>query len=508
MKYEILLIVPFQYPGLNGYLLIYELGDYLCIPYTTILSSLTFIRFYFLLKLFKHMTKWTSSKAEVTCDFYACKADEKFAFKAFQKENPFLILLIILITTCFCFGLSLRNFELLYWESRKYSAFMDWDYMLNSMWCIFISMCAVGYGDFFAKTLIGRFITIMACLIGLYFTSMLMVFMTQKSALNENERKAYNILVRLKLRGEIESERSYIIYFALKMMKLKKQKIENKITSKSFHINYNYEKRNIFTKFEIIEGKIKNIQVFTSVSFKESLFKLTNRIESDVKDLNKEIENIKGLGDMVFSFSDCQLNIAKELKKILFATVQFYDILKEGVLRDNKIFKKLNFVDLNYKLLYDLQEGELNKKNSKINNSNIHSNITMIKDSKLNDKDSSEKSHILKKDHKVDIYSNFNNQNSQEFESDIYEDNIFNYDTSLQEIEKYFETIKTEYRPRKGNILKAYRTLDIMRRRKTVGDKNLERFKKLSVKKDSMKVMLQERKSLKNVNKKSVDKFK
>jgi hypothetical protein len=83
--------------------------------------------------------------------------------------------------------------------------------MINAYWFTFVSMCTVGYGDFYAKTQIGRFITILACLIGTYFTSMMMVFMTQKSNLNENEKKAYLLISRLKYRYEIKQHNAYMI---------------------------------------------------------------------------------------------------------------------------------------------------------------------------------------------------------------------------------------------------------------------------------------------------------
>ena len=112
-------------------------------PISSIFSSLCFIRFYFMLKLLKHVTKWTSVQAENVCEKYVCKADSQFAFKAFQKENPFILLFIIFLLTCVCFGLSLRIFELYYWEtinSLNNSTFQDWSFIWNSMWCIFVSM--------------------------------------------------------------------------------------------------------------------------------------------------------------------------------------------------------------------------------------------------------------------------------------------------------------------------------------------------------------------------------
>jgi hypothetical protein len=61
---ELIMIMPFQYPGVDNYVIYDELGDTLCLPFSSCLAVLTFIRFYFLLKLFKHLTKWTSTSSE------------------------------------------------------------------------------------------------------------------------------------------------------------------------------------------------------------------------------------------------------------------------------------------------------------------------------------------------------------------------------------------------------------------------------------------------------------
>lgn len=134
------IILP--YPYLNTFFILNDLDYAFVMPISSILSSFSFIRFYFMLKLIKHLTKWTSFKAETVCEKYVCKADSTFAFKAFQKENPFLLLFIIFIFTCLCFGLSLRIFELYYWETidPNEEGFQNWNYMWNAMWCIFVSM--------------------------------------------------------------------------------------------------------------------------------------------------------------------------------------------------------------------------------------------------------------------------------------------------------------------------------------------------------------------------------
>lgn len=257
---------------------------------------------------------------------YVCKANTKFAFKAFQKENPFIILILIFILTCVCFGLALRTFELYYWETKD-SIKQNWEYILNSMWCIFVSMTTVGYGDFYPKTQIGRLISIFACLVGVYFVSMMMVFMTQKSVLKENENKAFKLMTRLKLRNEIKNIKSNIVYGALKMALQKKLVFDKEIKEKDFQIKYNYEKRNITNAIESIKEKYRLIKSFEFISIKEHLFDISERIDFDIKEIKEQLESLSFLNETLINFSDSQIEVNKYLKKNCFAIkvkIKFY----------------------------------------------------------------------------------------------------------------------------------------------------------------------------------------
>jgi hypothetical protein len=452
----------------------HELGDYICFPYSSILSSLSFIRFYFVLKLFKHLTRWTSSNAENTCIKYVCKADTKFAFKAFQKENPFVILGVIFIFTCVCGGLSLRNFELFYWETKKDFSYMDWDYTLNSMWCIFVSMCAVGYGDFYAKTQIGRFITILACLIGLYFSSMMMVFMTQKSALNENERKAYNLLIRLKLRNEIKEKNAHIVYQALVMVRLKIKKTKNDptLTEKVFHIKFSTEKRKVINYIESIKEKEKMIVTFCSISFKDKILNISNRIEDNITEMKEEIDSLKTLGEILVLFADCQVEIAKYLKKTYFATNHLYSIIEK-----KKIFKKLN--NLNLSLRGSLHLDKMGKEFKDPREDESENNLEQITPDRNRDRRSSytfmEKMNL-----------NYSDNDSE------FEDNIFNYNPKLPQVEEYFKFISNSNQGKRKTILKSMKTLDFMKKKKTVNNRKLIKINNLMEKRRSNNELIKE----------------
>jgi hypothetical protein len=64
MLFEIVLIIPIPYPGVNGYFFFRDMGIPLLIPYSSILTIFSLLRVYFILKLFKHLTRWNDSLSE------------------------------------------------------------------------------------------------------------------------------------------------------------------------------------------------------------------------------------------------------------------------------------------------------------------------------------------------------------------------------------------------------------------------------------------------------------
>ena len=152
----------------------------------------------------------------------------------------------------------------------------------------------MGYGDFYPKTLLGRIVTIVACLIGIYFVSMMMVFMTEKSILTENEYKAFKLITRLEQRKMIRSIQSKIIYKSLLMAKYKKQHENDQIGEEEFQKKYNLEKRNIISEIEETKTKLRIIKSYDIVPTKEQLFDISERIENDFTEISNELKALKG----------------------------------------------------------------------------------------------------------------------------------------------------------------------------------------------------------------------
>jgi hypothetical protein len=261
------------------------------------------------------------------------------------------------------------------------------------MWCIFVSMTTVGYGDFYAKTHIGRFITIIACIIGIYFVSMMMVFMTQKSVLTENETKAYKLVTRLKLRNEIKNIQATMILHIINMSIFTKKKYAGHFTNREYEIKYNYEKRNINNLLQQVKDKTRIISSFDLIATKEHLFDISERIDSDIKEIRQELSSLRFINETLIQFTDSQIDINKYLKKNLYATKLLYMIIEK-----KPVFGKLNNVDQSLQHLF---EADINK---------------------------------FEFDDGVMEF----NGNEDENDEENYEDNIFNYDVSRTQVKEFF----------------------------------------------------------------------
>jgi hypothetical protein len=168
------------------------------------------------------------------------------------------------------------------------------------MWCIFVAMTTgyqslilVGYGDFYGSTHLGRFICIIACVVGIYFVSMMMTNMTQKSVLKENEYKAYKLIMRLNAKDEIKNLKAKMIYYCCKLKILKDQRECNKIDDKIYELSFNRERQNVYNMINEIKSYEK---VFSSIDLtvQDHLYEISNRIDLDFKDFEKEIDNLRG----------------------------------------------------------------------------------------------------------------------------------------------------------------------------------------------------------------------
>ena len=123
-------------------------------------------------------------------------------------------------------------------------------------------MTTVGYGDFYPKTQVGRVITIFCSLVGCYFVSSMMVFMTNKTAKNEKEEKAFKLIIRLQYRKSVRDYQSKLIYHCIEYVIAKRERdIESARGFQEDEVEMNEIEKQLNYLKKKMNSRIKRLQI-------------------------------------------------------------------------------------------------------------------------------------------------------------------------------------------------------------------------------------------------------
>ena len=455
---EIIFLLFFQYPTLNNFILFKQLGIILVLPLSSIFSAVSTFRLLYVLRIIKAICPWDSLNAERICAKYSCEPGFLFSFKALQKTFPFLSLLFLFLLICISFALCIRIFELHYWETQS-NVTQNWKYTWNALWCVFVSMTTVGYGDFYPKTHFGRMLIICSCISGVYFISLMMMFMAQKSLLTESEQKAYKLITRIQLRNKLKDINSQLIFHALQMSILSKRFKMKRIEVKEYKMKFNYERREIIAIID--KGKIvaENLKSFDIIPTKEQLYDISERIETDIKEIKGEIEILQKMNISFIGYTDTQVVMMKYLKKCILSTKLVFDLVEKkpeafGVLGSldkiamleelEKVYNENEYLNKGIKaeLLFDKQYMNANAGRRRTNpnqydelvggqndnNDNMIAQLGQIKGSNIGNSN-------------LNNSNNNNNTNIGKTCDEYYADELAKYQVSPDEFKEHFEPL-------------------------------------------------------------------
>ena len=452
---EIGLLLIFQYPTLNSILIFGQLDIILVLPVSSLFSAFSTYRFLYIFQLINSFSIWDSILSEKILDKFYLNTNIIFTLKAYQKNNPFISLIFLFFLSCVSFALCIRIFEIHYWESQKL-ILQNWRYRWNAIWCVFVSMTTVGYGDFFPKTHFGRILIIFACIIGIYFVSMMMIFMTQKSILTENEQKAYKLITRLKIRNQLKDIHSNIIFHSLKMICITRKFKRNIIKEKEYEMEYNYEKRyiiSIIDENKILSEKIKSFDIIPT---KDQLNAIVERIIIEIKEINNEVNILQKINNSFLSYTDTQAVMIKYLKKCIQNTKLMLDLINK---------KPKEFGELS-----KFNKQKIKNKMDKIYQEHISESINMD-NINLNENFQLEK---LFEDNKISTNANHYDE--------FFSTELAKYDVTSNEYKQHFyslffnESNQNNKSNNNNNSLKAIKTIkQMMELKKKIDNEYLQR---------------------------------
>ena len=366
--FEVLFLLFFQYPYLNYILIFQQLDRKMILPLSSLLSAISNFRLIYFFQLINSLSIYDSSLSEKILDKFYLAPNIIFTMKSYQKNNPFITLTILFIISWICFALTIRIFEMHYWETFKIIP-QDWSFIWNSLWCIFVSMTTVGYGDFYPRTHFGRIIIIFSCVVGIYFTSIMMVFLTKKSLLNENETKSYKLITRLRIKNELKDIYSNIIYHSIKIVIVENKYFFDNISQKKYEIDYNFERRNVILNIDKKKYLSEKIKSFDIIPTKDQLYDIAERIIDDIKDINNEVKLLQKLNNSFLGYTDTQVVMIKYLKKCIQNTKLMLDLIEKKPKSFGELanFNKENLIESMNKIYNEHKKESINMTNLKLN---------------------------------------------------------------------------------------------------------------------------------------------
>ena len=339
---DFIFLALLPYPSESYKFKVKQTDNVIIYPLSPLFNAFLSFRIFYILKLLNVFSLYRIPKNEKILLKYSIRPDFFFNIKAYQKRYPFFSLVFIFLITIYTFGLFVRYFEMYYWEGVITSRQL-WNYRWNAFWCLFISMTTVAFGDFYPKTHMGRVLIILSTIVGIYFISMTMKYITQKSILTDMEQKSYKLITRLRHRSQLKNVNANIIYHSLKMIQLKKRyKRKRMNNSKDFDLELNSEKKEILEQIE--EYKIFNEKLKTcdKVQTKDQLIDILEQIEKNIYDIEVELDILEKMNISFSGYKNTQLLMIKFLKKSILNTQFIYEILQ----RNPKIFGVLG-LDVN-----------------------------------------------------------------------------------------------------------------------------------------------------------------
>lgn len=276
------------------------LTGYFAYSLDTIITVLCLFKGYYIIKIIKHYSPFTSNKAKNLAEQKKRIAGFYFAIKAHLNKSPFVFLIITFCCSALYCGSVLRSVEYSYNPDKELfskeiqsAKNADLKSFLDIIWLTIISMTTVGYGDIYPQTHFGRILMILSSLVGTFITSMLISYLSKHIEFNSEQKKAYSIIMKVESIDETKNIAASNIrllckirLFKEKIHKLSEQKsktLKNPIISKArYHNN-----RNIFINNS--EFATKSIR---KLYFHNLLFYL-NKLSISIKKFDKKFKSVQ-----------------------------------------------------------------------------------------------------------------------------------------------------------------------------------------------------------------------
>lgn len=177
------------------------------VPLNSFFTTICLFRLWFLLKYYLVSSRTYNPSSFRILDMNWVDNGIAFPFKAHLACDPFKLDALLFVFCLFFCSYNLRIFER-YLDSQGGSYFGN---LINAIWCIFISMTTIGYGDLYPSTEFGCLFAICACFFGVFLVSLVVVSVTSYLNIKGSELNVYRVITRSSLMDRKNAKASKLI---------------------------------------------------------------------------------------------------------------------------------------------------------------------------------------------------------------------------------------------------------------------------------------------------------
>ena len=318
---ELFLVSIFFPPYVNEAISGELLNVYFIYNLNAIFSIFVIAKCYLILRVYTLYSRWTSDSANSIGNKYNVKVGLHFALKAELKNRPYTMLTIATAIALAILAFAVRTFEYGIVEPENTYVNIKGDNDLqelqNCFWLIIVTMITVGYGDMFPKSHFGRFIVIIAAIIGMLLVSLIVVSLAVLTEFTDEEKKAYNVIKKIQADSSAFQKAANVICDVCKLRYLneKKKKEKNRagenILGQRFIILTQLKRNISFFKNDFKIAASFAIPVDEMLKFLE--FKLTG----DLKELNEKLSSLSKSEESLDRIEKIQEDLSIKMDPIL-----------------------------------------------------------------------------------------------------------------------------------------------------------------------------------------------
>lgn len=182
------------------------------------------LRSLFLVRAFVNYSIFSDHYASKVCKEYKVQNNFRFAIKSLLKVYHIKLVMWFFFGSVLIFGFMLRIFERPYWVGQGRIEFNSFQVPI---WCTFITMFTIGYGDFAPMTTLGKIVMVIASLWGVFITSLIVVCLHGLLDLSNDQFNVFTKIVKSRVAvGFIET--AYVFHKSKHLLS-RKNMLESKM---------------------------------------------------------------------------------------------------------------------------------------------------------------------------------------------------------------------------------------------------------------------------------------